>query len=99
MLGQPEFDRFFLAATGFERFEYQRRLAGGDGGRAAESLLMDVPTGLGKTAAVVLEQRRSCSSSRACRAKMAPTIGLLFADADAGGANAKSGRNLAYGAA
>jgi CRISPR-associated endonuclease/helicase Cas3 len=54
MLGQPEFDRFFLAAAGFEPFEYQRRLAGGDGGRAAESLLINVPTGLGKTAAVVL---------------------------------------------
>jgi CRISPR-associated endonuclease/helicase Cas3 len=53
-VGQTAFDTFFRAATGHEPFDYQRRLAGGDGGRAAESLLVNVPTGLGKTAAVVL---------------------------------------------
>ena len=53
-MGQTAFDTFFRAATGHEPFDYQRRLAGGDGGRAAESLLVNVPTGLGKTAAVVL---------------------------------------------
>lgn len=48
------FDAFFCAATGHEPFDYQRRLAGGDHGRTAESLLINIPTGLGKTAAVVL---------------------------------------------
>ena len=48
------FDTFFAAATGHEPFDYQRRLAGGDQGRTAESLLINIPTGLGKTAAVVL---------------------------------------------
>lgn len=48
------FDTFFSAATGHEPFDYQRRLAGGDRGRTAESILINIPTGLGKTAAVVL---------------------------------------------
>ena len=50
----PDFDGFFLAATGHDRYDYQRRLAGVEGDRTAESLLINVPTGLGKTAAVVL---------------------------------------------
>ena len=48
------FDAFFNAATGHNPYDYQRRLAGGEAGRACESLLINVPTGLGKTAAVVL---------------------------------------------
>ena len=48
------FDTFFSAATSHEPYDYQRRLAGGDQGRTAESLLINIPTGLGKTAAVVL---------------------------------------------
>lgn len=60
------FDEFFQAATGFENpFAYQCRLACGDGarlenpetltrGRECRSLLINIPTGLGKTAAVVL---------------------------------------------
>ena len=88
MSGEPEFDRFFFAASGFERFEYQCRLAGGDGGRAAESLLINVPTGLGKTAAVVLAWlwntvvltlRTPPIASRWPR-----RFSLLFADADPG---------------
>lgn len=55
-----DFDTFFQTATtppGEKPclpYDYQRRLAGGDGGRSCDSLLIDVPTGLGKTAAVVL---------------------------------------------
>lgn len=48
------FDTFFQAATQNSPYGYQQRLAGGDSGRPCESLLIDVPTGLGKTAAVVL---------------------------------------------
>lgn len=45
---------FFESLTGNPPYDYQSRLAGGDSGRACESLLIDIPTGLGKTAAVVL---------------------------------------------
>ena len=48
------FDDFFHAATGYRPYDYQRRLAGCDDGRPCESLLINVPTGLGKTAAVVM---------------------------------------------
>jgi CRISPR-associated endonuclease/helicase Cas3 len=49
------FDDFFKAATGHGKpFEYQCRLAGGNQGCGCESKLINVPTGLGKTAAVVL---------------------------------------------
>lgn len=47
------FDDFFKAATGHTTYDYQRRLAGGDTGRPCESQLINIPTGLGKTAAVV----------------------------------------------
>lgn len=51
----PRFTAFYQAATEKPApYDYQVRLAGGDEGRACESLLIDVPTGLGKTAAVVL---------------------------------------------
>ena len=61
----PGFNQFFTDATDKEAFAYQGRLACGDGappdqpatsGQAHEcrSLLINVPTGLGKTAAVVL---------------------------------------------
>jgi len=47
------FDDFFRTATGFqEPFDYQRRLAC-DYGAGKFPALLDVPTGLGKTAAVV----------------------------------------------
>ncbi|MGH8017412.1 MAG: DEAD/DEAH box helicase [Opitutaceae bacterium] len=59
------FDTFFRAATatatnpeGNTPYDYQRRLACGEPGRTAngacESRLIDIPTGLGKTAAVML---------------------------------------------
>ena len=48
------FEQFFEAATGHAPYDYQRRLAGGDAGRPCESQLINVPTGLGKTAAVIL---------------------------------------------
>ncbi len=62
------FDEFFKAATGHEQgpFEYQRRLACGElkpdgcrttwleSGAHCESKLICIPTGLGKTAGVVL---------------------------------------------
>jgi CRISPR-associated endonuclease/helicase Cas3 len=50
----PGFDRFFIGATSHEPFDYQRRLAGWDSGTACQSQLINIPTGLGKTAAVVL---------------------------------------------
>jgi hypothetical protein len=48
------FEEFFEAATRHAPYDYQRRLAGGDAGRPCGSQLINVPTGLGKTAAVVL---------------------------------------------
>lgn len=50
------FDGFFAIAMGSSRkpYDYQRRLAGGDQGTECISQLIDIPTGLGKTAAVVL---------------------------------------------
>jgi CRISPR-associated endonuclease/helicase Cas3 len=50
------FDHLFKTATGITTgsFDYQRRLAGNDSGATCESKLIDIPTGLGKTAAVVL---------------------------------------------
>ncbi len=59
------FDCFFAAATGFRRHEYQVRLACGErfkcsedewlsGSSECESMLIDIPTGFGKTGAVVL---------------------------------------------
>jgi CRISPR-associated endonuclease/helicase Cas3 len=50
------FDAFFKAATGHEQgpFDYQRRLAVGDAGCECQSRLINIPTGLGKTAGVVL---------------------------------------------
>ena len=54
------FPAFFKAATGNAPYDYQSRLACGepgrttDTGRPCESQLIAIPTGLGKTAAVVL---------------------------------------------
>jgi CRISPR-associated endonuclease/helicase Cas3 len=50
----PSFHKFFNGATGHEPFDYQRRLAGSDSGTTIRSQLINVPTGLGKTAAAVL---------------------------------------------
>ena len=49
-----EFKKFFEQATEKEPYHYQRRLA-------EENLpdLLDVPTGLGKTAAAILEIRKA----------------------------------------
>lgn len=54
MTTRPEFEVFFQTATGHAPYAYQRRLAGDTSGRACESQLINIPTGLGKTAAVVL---------------------------------------------
>jgi len=64
------FDHFFQTATGNTPYDYQCRLAcgeptcpepvergrtaGGDKGTSCQSQLISIPTGLGKTAAVVL---------------------------------------------
>lgn len=55
------FDDFFKAATGHAAgpFDYQRRLAGDDTGCPCESKLINIPTGLGKTVAVVLAWLRT----------------------------------------
>ena len=45
---------YFLKATGHKPFDYQRRLAGHDTGTPCHSQLIDIPTGLGKTAAAVM---------------------------------------------
>lgn len=56
----PTFDEFFHRATGNAPYAYQRRLAGAVEGPApsgpfpCRSQLINIPTGLGKTAAVVL---------------------------------------------
>jgi CRISPR-associated endonuclease/helicase Cas3 len=50
----PSFRPFFGGATGHAPYDYQARLAGGDDGVPCESQLISIPTGLGKTAAVVL---------------------------------------------
>lgn len=48
------FEQFFKVATGNAPYDYQRRLAVGGTGQPCVSQLITVPTGLGKTAAVVL---------------------------------------------
>jgi CRISPR-associated endonuclease/helicase Cas3 len=59
MSSLSKFDSFFSSATSSPTetripYDYQRRLAGGDDGVRCESQLISIPTGLGKTAAVVL---------------------------------------------
>lgn len=49
-MNSKAFDGFFKQATGNLPYDYQRRLAEG----RPESRLIQIPTGLGKTAAVVL---------------------------------------------
>ncbi|MBL7964871.1 MAG: CRISPR-associated endonuclease Cas3'' [Flavobacteriales bacterium] len=49
-----EYASFFKQATGNNPYRYQAALASGDAGHACTSHLIDIPTGLGKTAAVVL---------------------------------------------
>ena len=53
-MSQPQFDRFFQTVTGNTPYDYQSRLAESDSGTACHSQLINIPTGLGKTAAVVL---------------------------------------------
>jgi hypothetical protein len=52
-VNSPGFERFFIGATGHKPFDYQRRLAGSDSGTTSRSQLINIPTGLGKTAAVL----------------------------------------------
>src|SRR5580692_11230940 len=55
LMKSPRFDQFFSSGAHFsEPYDYQRRLAGGDSGTICRSQLINIPTGLGKTAAVVL---------------------------------------------
>jgi hypothetical protein len=53
-LKRGNFDDFFKAAMGKENlpYDYQRRLAEGDSGTGCHSCLINIPTGLGKTAAM-----------------------------------------------
>ena len=48
------FTAFFETATGNQPYDWQARLAGGDARVPCESRLISIPTGLGKTAGVVL---------------------------------------------
>ncbi len=48
------FDTFFQTVTGNMPYDYQSRLAGSDLGTDCHSQLINIPTGLGKTSAVVL---------------------------------------------
>ncbi len=50
----PNFDEWFQTATGSRPFPYQRRLAGDASGRPCSSQLVHIPTGAGKTEAVLL---------------------------------------------
>ncbi len=54
MTMSQSFDDFFERATGVAPYPYQRRLSGEDSGRACASLRIHVPTGAGKTEAVLL---------------------------------------------
>ena len=53
-MSRLQYDAFFNTAASHQPFDYQRRLAGGDSGADCHSQLINIPTGLGKTAAVVL---------------------------------------------
>ena len=53
-MNRVQFDNFFESATGNLPYDYQSRLVGKDAGTACRSQLINIPTGLGKTAAVVL---------------------------------------------
>jgi len=53
-MSQLPFDTFFQTATGNMPYDYQSRLAGNDSGTDCRSQLINIPTGLGKTAAVTL---------------------------------------------
>lgn len=51
MTTRSEFEVFFQTATGNAPYAYQRRLDGDTAGCPCESQLINIPTGLGKTAA------------------------------------------------
>jgi len=53
-MSRLSFNTLFQSATGNTPYDYQSRLAGNDSGTACRSQLISIPTGLGKTAAVVL---------------------------------------------
>jgi CRISPR-associated endonuclease/helicase Cas3 len=53
-MSRLQFDGFFQKATGNSPYAYQSRLAGNDSGTTCNSQFINIPTGLGKTAAVVL---------------------------------------------
>jgi len=53
-MNYEEFFKRAMDGKGRTPYVYQRELAGGDEGHPCASLLIDIPTGLGKTAAVVL---------------------------------------------
>jgi hypothetical protein len=55
------FAQFFETATGQAPYDYKRRLAGGDAGRACETQLINVPTGL-----AIHEPSRSRLGRRLC---------------------------------
>ena len=104
------FAEFFRAATGYEPFDYQCRLAEGEHSSVpthstlnsqpsttdCRSLVIHIPTGLGKTAAVVLawlwnrlQMRNPKSEIGNPKFRVAPPPGLLPAHANAGGTNAR----------
>lgn len=56
-MSATHYSEFFkLVAGGGEHrpYSYQERLAGGDGGCTCESMLIDIPTGMGKTNNIIL---------------------------------------------
>jgi CRISPR-associated endonuclease/helicase Cas3 len=48
------FQHFFRSASGHPPYDYQSRLAGSNSGTTCNSQLINIPTGLGKTASVIL---------------------------------------------
>jgi len=96
-----KFGEFFKAATGYETYRYQCRLAYGEKmegesesawlshGTACESRLISIPTGLGKTAAVALAWLcdRLVHSFNPQLLGMASSPHLLSGDADPCGAD------------
>ena len=52
-MNELSFEEFFQRATGHAPYDYQCRLAGQGRGGVCESQLINIPTGLGKTAAAL----------------------------------------------
>ncbi len=107
MNGTP-FDEFFLRATGNLPYDYQRRLACGEpatrpasqwlaGGTPCQSQLINIPTGLGKTAAVILAWLWNRLAARIADRKFSECDNRDKANRVTSGTNAESRRLGVHG--